>query len=611
MEMDRNSIIGLVLIFFILIGFAWYNQPSEIELQTMKHQQDSIAMVKRQNDSISLTEALLKSSNDSLSSKIVDTIAAKETYGTFASFSIGKELFTTLENEELLVTFTNKGGRIYSVQLKSQKRFDKTELILFTGDKNRFDYSFNTVDGKTIQTRDLFFTPILGIDGKSLTMQIKLGDNQVLEQQYQLVNENAQKVNYKLNLVGLNNIIAATNNTLELSWQQYIIHQEKNFGNEVNTTTAYFKTGEDEPDFIAETKEETKVLTTPTNWISYKQQFFNSTIIGEKSFVKAVIETKNDESGVFVKKISSIITIPYTHGASESVALTFYFGPNNYKSLAILDISLERIVPMGWGIFRWVNKYLVINVFYFLSKYIGSYGIIILLLTVIIKILVLPMVYKSYISAAKMRVMKPELDVIKEKYGDDMTKIQQENMKLYKTVGVNPLGGCIPMLLQLPILFAMFQFFPSAFELRQQSFLWADDLSTYDSIYNLPFSLPGYGNHVSLFTILMTISSLAYTHYNNQMTAVTGQMKWLSYLMPVIFMFVLNSYAAGLNYYYFLSNIATVGQQLIIRMFVDDKAIHAELQENKKKPTKVSKFQQKLEEMAKSRVVDTKNVKKK
>jgi YidC/Oxa1 family membrane protein insertase len=316
------------------------------------------------------------------------------------------------------------------------------------------------------------------------------------------------------------------------------------------------------------------------------------------------VETKNDPSGEYVKAISTNVTIPYTHNGAESFGMKFYFGPNDYKKLAILDNSLERIVPMGWGIFRWVNKYFVINVFHFLNKYIGNYGIIILLLTIMIKTLVLPMVYKSYVSAAKMRVLKPELDEIKERLGDDMTKIQQENMKLYQKVGVNPLGGCIPMLLQLPILFAMFQFFPSAFELRQESFLWAEDLSTYDSIYTLPFSLPGYGDHVSLFTILMTISSLAYTHYNNQMTAVTGQMKYLSYIMPVIFMFVLNSYAAGLNYYYFLSNIATISQQLAIRRFVDDKKIHAELQENKKKPAKVSKFQQRLEEMAKKRGVD-------
>jgi YidC/Oxa1 family membrane protein insertase len=598
--MDRNSIIGLVLIFLILIGFAWYNQPSEIELQAMKHKQDSIALVNYQADSAAMASAQIVLKNDSLKN-VFDTAAAKATYGTFASFSKGEESFTKLENEELLVTFTNKGGRIYSVQLKKQKRFDGTELILFTGDNNRFTYTFNTADGKTINTQDLYFTPVLGADGKSLTMQVKLSDGQYIEQQYALTADNNQMVDYKLNLVGLQNTIAATNNHLTLNWQQHIIHQEKNFENEVRTSTVYFKTGEEQPDFISESKEEKKDLTTSTKWIAYKQQFFNSTIIADKTFDNASVETRNDPSGEYVKAISTNVTVPYAHNGSETFGMKFYFGPNHYKSLAKLDISLERIVPMGWGIFRWVNKYFVINVFYFLNQYIGNFGIIILLLTVLIKTLVLPMVYKSYVSAAKMRVLKPELDEIKERLGDDMTKIQQENMKLYQKVGVNPLGGCIPMLLQLPILFAMFQFFPSAFELRGQPFLWATDLSTYDSIATLPFNIPGYGNHVSLFTILMTISSLAYTHYNNQMTAVTGQMKWMSYLMPVIFMFVLNSYAAGLNYYYFLSNIATVAQQLIIRQFVDDKAIHAELQENKKKPQKKSKFQEKLEEMAKQR----------
>jgi YidC/Oxa1 family membrane protein insertase len=601
MEMDRNSIIGLVLIFLILVGFAWYNQPSEIELQTMKRTQDSISLVRREADSLAMAEMKLQSATDSLTKNTFDIAAAQASYGTFASFSKGEETFTTLENDELLVTFTNKGGRIYSVQLKNQKRYDKTALILFSGNNNRFGYTFTTADGKTINTQDLYFTPVKGSDGKSMAMQVKLADGQYIEQQYAFVADNNQKVAYKLNLVGLQNTIAASNNHLDLNWQQHIIHQEKNFENEVRTSTVYFKTGEEEPDFISESKEEKKDLTTPTQWISVKQQFFNATIIGDKPFVTANVETRNDPSGEFVKAVSTNVTVPYTHNGSETFGLTFYYGPNHYKSLAKLDIQLERIIPMGWGIFRWVNKYFVINVFYFLSKYIGSFGIIILLLTILIKTLVLPMVYKSYISAAKMRVLKPELDEIKERVGDDMTKIQQENMKLYQKVGVNPLGGCIPMLLQLPILFAMFQFFPSAFELRQEAFLWADDLSTYDSIYTLPFTLPGYGNHVSLFTILMTISSLAYTHYNNQMTAVTGQMKWLSYLMPVIFMFVLNSYAAGLNYYYFLSNIATVGQQLIIRLFVDDKAIHAQLQENKKKPQKVSKFQEKLSEMAKQR----------
>lgn len=600
MEMDKNSIIGLVLIFLIFIGFAWYNQPGEAELQAMKRQQDSLAIVKQQADSL----ALLTAKEQALSPSKPDSAAALAAYGTFASFSQGTEQFTTLENTELKVVLTNKGGRIYSVQLKNHKRYDQSDLILFTGNNNRFNYTFATADNKTIQTQDLYFVPAVSQDGKSVSMRVTLGDGQYIEQWYQLNEGNAQLVDYKLNLVGMQQQIAATTNKLDLNWQQHIIHQEKNFENEVRTSTVYFKTGDEEPDFISETKEEQKELTSPTKWIAYKQQFFNATLIAATPFSKATVETRNDPSGEFVKAITSTITLPYAHSPNESIGFSFYFGPNHYKSLAKLDLSLERIIPMGWGIFRWVNKYFVINVFYFLSQYISNYGIIILILTILIKTLLLPLVYKSYLSAAKMRVLKPELDEIKEKFGDDMTRMQQENMKLYQKVGVNPLGGCVPLLLQLPILFAMFQFFPSAFELRQQSFLWADDLSTYDSIFNLPFSLPGYGNHVSLFTILMTISSLAYTHYNNQMTAVTGQMKWLSYIMPVIFMFVLNSYAAGLNYYYFLSNLATITQQLVIRRFVDDKAIHEELQENKKKPVKKSKFQERLEEMAKQRGVD-------
>jgi YidC/Oxa1 family membrane protein insertase len=502
------------------------------------------------------------------------------------------------------VKIANKGGRIYSVELKNQKRFDQAPLILFTGDKNEFNYSFATADNKTIQTKDLYFTPVTSADGKSIAMQVKLANDQYIEQVYSLTDNN-QMVAYKLNLVGMNKVISPSNNHIVLNWKQRMLNQEKNFDGEFRTTTAYYCYQEDVPALISETKDEKADLTKPSQWISFKQQYFNTSIIADTKFDIGSLETVKDESQQFLKTLQANVNIPYAHNANESFGMKFYFGPNHYKSLVKLDIQLERIIPMGWGIFRWVNKFFTINIFYFLSQYISSFGIIILLLTVIIKTLLFPLVYRSYLSAAKMRVLKPELDVIKEKYGDDMQKTQQENMKLYRTVGVNPLGGCIPMLLQLPILFAMFQFFPSAFELRQQSFLWATDLSTYDSVYTLPFQIPGYGNHVSLFTILMTASSLFYTHYNNQMTAVTGQMKWLSYMMPVIFMFVLNSYPAGLNYYYFLSNIATISQQLAIRRFVDDKKIHAELQENKKKPAKVSKFQQRLEEMAKKRGVDS------
>jgi YidC/Oxa1 family membrane protein insertase len=390
-----------------------------------------------------------------------------------------------------------------------------------------------------------------------------------------------------------------------MNWSAKIRQQEKTFDAEHRTTTVYYKTTAEEPDYISETKEEAVDLTTPVKWVSFKQQYFNASLIAEKEFISAKVETKNDATQQYIKQLTASLVVPYNHTSNESFGMKFYFGPNHYKTLAKLDESqLERIVPMGWGIFRCVNKYLTVNVFYFLSQYISSFGLIIFLLTLIVKTILFPLVYRSYLSSAKMRVLKPEIDEIKAKYPDDMARQQQENMKIYRKAGVNPMGGCVPVLLQMPILIAMFQFFPSAFELRQQAFLWATDLSTYDSIFNLPFNIPFYGDHVSLFTLLMTASTLVYTIYNNQMTGVTGQMKYISYIMPVMFLGFFNSYSSGLTYYYFVSNLFTIGQQLLIRGFVDEKAIHKQLEENKKKPVTKSKFQIKLEEMAKKRGID-------
>ena len=409
---------------------------------------------------------------------------------------------------------------------------------------------------------------------------------------------------YNINLVGLENVIQRNRTSLDINWSTNLRMQEKTREAEERVSTIFYRVKGDEPSKLSEGSEAKETITSDLQWVSYKQQYFNQTIIAEKGFTDAVLETKNDPYKTNLRKFSSILTIPYDHNNNESFAMKIYYGPNHYKTLETLNISLERIVTLGWGVFRWVNKYIVINVFDFLSRYIGSFGIIILMLTLLIKTALLPLVYKSYLSAAKMRLLKPEMDEIKEKTGGDMTKAQQENMKLYKKAGVNPFGGCIPVLLQLPILFAMFQFFPSAFELRQQSFLWAEDLSTFDNVLNLPFEIPFYGNHVSLFAILMTVSSVVYALYNNQATGVTGQMKWLGLFMPIIFLFTLNSFAAGLNYYYFVSNLVTILQQLTIKFFVDEKKLHAQLQENKKKPVTKSKFQQKLEDMAKSRGVD-------
>lgn len=593
--------IGLGLIFVILITFAWINQPSDAELKAIQHQKDSVLLVQIKQDSIARAQLALKSQADSLHS--IDTNVVKNTYGSFASAAVGKEELTTLQNNELLLSFSNKGGALSKAILKKHKKYDQTDLVLFDGKNESLNYRFRTNEGKLINTSELYFTPELSADGKSLSMKLKLGANQYIEQKYTLT-ENENLVDYQLNFVGVQQLIAAGTNFIDMSWSAKMRQQEKTIEAEQRTTTAYFKTVNEEPDYISETKEETKDLPTAVKWISFKQQYFNASLIADKEFSSAKITTKNDPSLQYIKQLDADVVIPFSHTPNQSFGMKLYLGANHYKTLSKLDNSLERIVPMGWGIFRWVNKYLTVNVFYFLSQYITSFGLIIFLLTLIVKTILFPLVYRSYLSTAKMRVLKPEIDAIKEKHGDDMARIQQENMKIYRQAGVNPLGGCVPVLLQMPILVAMFQFFPSAFELRQQAFLWAPDLSTYDSILSIPFDIPGYGNHVSLFALLMTISSVVYAVYNNEQSGMTGQMKWMSYIMPVVFLFVLNSYASGLNYYYFISNLFTIGQQLAIRSFVNEDKLHAEIQENKKKPVKSSKFQQKLEEMAKSRGVD-------
>lgn len=601
--MDRNSIIGLGLIFVILITFAYINQPSPEEIQAAKIKQDSLSLVRIQQDSIALASVQTEKKTAELAPKTIDSSAKVNAFGSFANFSEGANDYTTIENEELKLKIANKGGRIYQVELKNYKRSDGSPLVLLDGEENDFSYGFATRDAKAISTKDLFFTPKVSADGKSVVMQLKLSDAQIIEHHIGF-SDNQNLVDFKIKMVGMNEIIAPNNNFLDLSWKQHILHQEKTHDAEKNTTTIYYRYTNEDPDYISETKDLKEDIKTPLQWISYKQQYFNSSLLSLDNFDNASLETKSDESKKYVKVLSSNIGLTFNHTASQEYNMQFYFGPNHYKSLQKVGVNLEKIVPMGWGIFGWVNKILTVNVFYFLSQYISNFGIIILLLTLIVKTILFPLVYKSYKSSAKMRVLKPEMDEIKVKYGNDMAKMQQENMKLYRKAGVNPMGGCLPVLLQMPILIAMFQFFPSSFELRQQAFLWSPDLSTYDSILNLGFEIPFYGDHVSLFTLLMTISTLVYTMYNNQMTGVTGQMKIISYLMPVMFLGFFNNYASGLTYYYFLSNLFTIGQQLLIRQFVDDKALHAQIQENKKKPVTKSKFQQKLEEMAKKRGFD-------
>ena len=411
-------------------------------------------------------------------------------------------------------------------------------------------------------------------------------------------------VDYDVNVIGFSDYVRRGNSDFRFDWAATLQKQERDMKWEEQHTAIVYKLPEESPTSLSTTEEAEELLKSPVKWIAFKQQYFTALIgsnadISTDTKLSMKMKTDNSDTSLDIKPLSARIFMEYKGEEKRNAAYHFYFGPTHYKTLENTDLGvanaeLERIIPLGWGIFGWVNRGVVIPVFSALDGIIGSTGIIIMLLTIIIKTLLLPLVYKSYISTAKMRILKPEIDAIKEKHGNDLQKTQQENMALYKKAGVSPLSGCVPMLLQLPILFAMFQFFPVAFELRQKALLWAADLSQYDGP-SLGFSIPFYGDHVSFFTLLMTVSTLIYTHLNNQISGVTGQMKYIGYFMPVIFLGVLNDYASGLTWYYFVSNMITFGQQFVIRKTVDDQKLHAQIAAARKKPAKKSKFQERME----------------
>lgn len=610
--MDRNSIIGLSLIFLIVVGWGYFSQPSPEELAQMKKQQDSVTMAEHMQDSLSKVQKTIQQLEKKL--LVTDTLLAKSKFGSFASSITGKNTICTLENKELRIKLASKGGKILSVELKNYKKFDKkSPLILFDENNNKFNYILTTIDGKQINTEELFFIPstanATATDANGiLSFLVKLADGQTIEQVYSLKPEGFL-VDYSLKLNGMNQVLAAGNKTLPLEWNILTPNQEKNPEVEGRNAAIYYHNGTDVKN-LSESKDEELIPEKSIKWVSFKDQYFNATLIAATPEIHANLKSSVLTDSSYLKKYEARLAFPYSNEAQHNLNLQFFFGPNQYKTLETLNIDLEKIIPLGWLIFRWMNKYVIIHLFNFLTSFISNYGLIILLMTIVIKLVLFPLVYKSFLSTIKMRLLKPEMDEIKAKLGDDPQQVQMENMKLFRQAGVSPMGGCVPVLLQMPVLIAMFSFFPAAFELRQQAFLWATDLSSYDSIFEFSFAIPFYGNHVSLFTLLMTISTLIYTYMNNQMTGVTGQMKWIGYMMPIVFLGVFNNYAAGLSYYYFVSNMITFGQQWAIRQFVDEKALHAQIQENKKKPVQKSKFQQRLEEMAQQKQQPKKPIKK-
>jgi YidC/Oxa1 family membrane protein insertase len=420
-------------------------------------------------------------------------------------------------------------------------------------------------------------------------------------------------VGYKVNFVGMQGYIAQNTRDLSLLWSTTLLQQEKGLKTEQTQSTIHYMDVAGEVDYLSETKDEKERIPTAVKWVSFKQQFFSATLIAQDRFESTDIETvgyPEDNTDRLVKTMKSEFILPYSIENDQIYNLQWYFGPNKYKVMRQYGMNLERQIPLGWSFFlmQWINRFAVIPVFNWLESSHLNYGIIILILTILLKIVLFPIAWKTYISSAKMRILKPEIEEIGLKFPkkEDAMKKQQATMTLYKKAGVNPMAGCVPMLLQFPILIALFRFFPSAFELRQQSFLWATDLSSYDSIYSwtthIPLLSTYYGNHISLFTLLMTISTIMYTKMNNDMMGSTQQMpgmKTMMYLMPIMFLGFFNNFSAGLSYYYMLANLFTFAQMFIIRRFVNEDKLHARIQENKSKPVKKSSFQKRLEEMTK------------
>jgi YidC/Oxa1 family membrane protein insertase len=622
--MDKKSLIGLGLIAAILITWLALTGPSKEQIARNKQIKDSVELATKAAqvaEEAKLAAKKLAIINDTTAKVVVSDsmLQAQKSsfYKDFAVSANGKAEVVTIENENIKVFISTKGGDVEKVILKNYKRYGSSDaLILFDKDSTIQSIQFEAyANNMSFNTDSFYFKPsslteiVNGNNSKSIILKLETSKPETYIEYIYTLKGNDYMLDYDVNFVGMQNIISPRSNKLTLHWAQGLPSQEKHITKEREAATVYYNQTKEGVDYINARKMEEKILNEDNvKWVSFKQHFFNSTLIADSEFLKdgSLVKTfENPNSKQFVKTITAQLSMPYKHSSSEKFGMAFYFGPTQYNTLKAYDLDLEEIIPLGWSVFSYINKWMIIPLFSLLSGL--NSGIIILILTLILKTLLFPIAYKTYMSSAKMRVLKPEIDELNAKFEkvDDPMKKQQETMALYRRAGANPLSGCLPMLLQFPILIALFGFFPAAIELRQKGFLWTDDLSTYDSVYNFGFEVWGFGDHVSLFAILMFVSTIIYTWMNQallqpQQTQMPG-MKYMMYLMPVIFLAVMNSYAAGLSWYYFLANIITFLQTWLMKKVIDDGKIRETLLANMQKPEKKSSFQAKLEEMAKQR----------
>ena len=603
--MDKNTITGLVLIGILLVGFSYLSRPSEEQLAAQKRYYDSIAVVQQEQEALKLkTEAALASAQKEA--------AEKDSSALFFDALKGKEEKVSIQNNLVDITLSTKGGRVTSALLKEYMLQDKkTPVTLFDGEDAAMNFNFYNQKG-AIQTKDYFFEAVNRTDS-SVTMRLAADADSYIDFVYSL-QPDSYLMNFEIKATNMAGKLANTG-YVDIDWSQRARQLEKGFTYENRLAELTYKLAEDDVDNLSAASNDKKELEGKVDWIAFKNQFFSSVFIADQDFDKVKVSSQMEKQGSgYIKDYAAEMNTFFDPTGKEATQMHFYFGPNHYKTLKALDNDreekwrLNRLVYLGWPLVRWINQIITINVFDWLSGWGLPMGVVLLLLTIMVKVLVYPATWKTYMSSAKMRVLKPKVDEIGKKYPrpEDAMKKQQEMMTLYSQYGVSPMGGCLPMLLQFPILIALFMFVPSAIELRQQSFLWADDLSTYDAFITFPFRIPFLGDHLSLFCLLMTITNILNTKYTMSMQDNGAQpqmaaMKWMMYLMPLMFLFVLNDYPSGLNYYYFVSTLISVGTMILLRKTTNEAKLLAILEANKKdlKQMKKTGFAARLEAMQK------------
>lgn len=632
---NKNTLFGFLLIAAILFGWMYFMSPSKEEREKQMHIQDSIRQARIEQmrvDSIKNAErqqaAALAQIADSVAMADMDSAtlaqqqsaALRDKYGVFVGASQGEEQTWVVENKIQRLTFTNKGGFLKNVELKDYKAYgDSLPLIMFDTATVKFDLSF-FAQNRVVNTSQFYFQPYVNgqpyagqplnvAEGDSLVFAMRLpSDNpeQYIEYIY-TIHDNNYMMDFDIRTVGMKDVIASNADYMSLDWAIDMMKQEKSTDRFADESVYYRALNDKDVDHLKVNQDVEENVNTKLKWISFKQRFFCNVIVAKEGFdnAKMAVNTRKSDNPRYYKSMSTNISIPYDKNAEVNVVpMSLYFGPNHFKTLRSYKLGLQDQINLGnFFLIRWIN-YGVIAVFNWLSQYGWNYGIVILILTIIIKTLLFPLAFKSYKSSAITRVLKPEMEAINEKYPkqEDAMKKQQAVMNLQKQAGVSPASGCLPALLQFPILIAIFRFFPASIELRQQPFLWAEDLSTYDSIVEFPRFLGM--DHLSLFTILMTFTTLIYTYVNNKQMDVSSNpqmkpMKWMMYLMPIMFFAIFNNYSAGLSYYYMLVNIITFIQMFIFRKMINEDKVRATIEENKRKPQKKSNFMKRLEEAQK------------